>query len=167
MSEQQPQVEQTEVIAPGEIAAAVVAGEQAGSTESVESPAKVMRIGSMVRQLLEEVKAAPLDERSRERMAEIFGTSVDALASALSPDLQTELRHLAPPFEDGTIPTEAELRVAHAQLVGWLEGLFHGIQATLFAQQLAARQQLEQIRGQLPPGASPDSPGRDRAGTYL
>jgi hypothetical protein len=125
-----------------------------------------MRIGSMVKQLLDEVRAAPLDERSRERMAEIYGTSVEALASALSPDLQAELRDLAPPFKDGEIPTEAELRVAQAQLVGWLEGLFHGIQATLFAQQLAARQQLEQMRGQLPPGARPDIP-RDRPGTYL
>jgi len=167
MTDQAPQSEQPEVIAAGDVAAAMAAGEDGAGAESVESPAKVMRIGSMVRQLLEEVKAAPLDERSRERMAEIYGTSVEALASALSPDLQQELRNLAPPFEDGEIPTEAELRVAHAQLVGWLEGLFHGIQATLFAQQLAARQQLEQIRGQLPTGAQPDIPGRDRAGQYL
>jgi hypothetical protein len=168
MTDQHPQSEQPEVIAAGDVAAAMAAGEDGSGAESVESPAKVMRIGSMVRQLLEEVKAAPLDERSRERMAEIYGTSVEALASALSPDLQKELRNLAPPFEDGEIPTEAELRVAHAQLVGWLEGLFHGIQATLFAQQLAARQQLEQMRGQLPPGAQPpEMPGRDRSGQYL
>ena len=114
-----------------------------------------MRIGSMVKQLLEEVRTAPLDEPSRERLAEIYERSIVELSEALSPDLQDELRMLALPFNDGEIPTEGELRVAKAQLVGWLEGLFHGIQATLFAQQLAARQQLEQMR-QLPrrPGAA-------------
>jgi hypothetical protein len=141
--------------------------------EAVQSPAKVMRIGSMVKQLLDEVRAAPLDERSRERLAAIYQQSVDELADALSPDLQDELRSLATPFHDEEVPSDAELRIAQAQLVGWLEGLFHGIQATLFAQQLAARQQLEQIRGQLPPGAppGPQVPGQpgtgDRPGTYL
>ena len=115
------------------------------------SPAKVMRIGSMVKMLLEEVRTAPLDEPSRERLAEIYERSIVELSEALSPDLQHELKMLTLPFRDGEIPTEGEIRVAKAQLVGWLEGLFHGIQATLFAQQLAARQQLEQIR-QLPPG---------------
>ena len=140
------------------------------------SPAKVMRIGSMVKMLLEEVRAAPLDEPSRERLAEIYERSVAELSEALSPDLQHELKMLALPFRDGEIPTEGEIRVAKAQLVGWLEGLFHGIQATLFAQQLAARQQLEQIR-QLPPGAQPGPgmpgsagqqfPPQERPGTYL
>ena len=144
--------------------------------DAVTSPAKVMRIGSMVKMLLEEVRAAPLDEPSRERLAEIYERSVAELSEALSPDLQHELKMLALPFRDGEIPTEGEIRVAKAQLVGWLEGLFHGIQATLFAQQLAARQQLEQIR-QLPPGAmpgqvgAPDQPGQppmsERPGTYL
>jgi hypothetical protein len=142
--------------------------------EAVTSPAKVMRIGSMVKALLEEVRAAPMDEASRERLAEIYERSIVELAEALSPDLQDELRTLALPFNhDGSVPTEGEIRVAKAQLVGWLEGLFHGIQATLFAQQLAARQQLEQMR-QLPPGApvpgmqgQPQSPHDDRAGTYL
>ena len=110
-----------------------------------------MRIGSMVKMLLEEVRTAPLDEPSRERLAEIYERSIAELSEALSPDLQHELKMLTLPFRDGEIPTEGEIRVAKAQLVGWLEGLFHGIQATLFAQQLAARQQLEQIR-QLPPG---------------
>jgi Bacterial proteasome activator len=160
MSDQTPPVEQVELLGPGERV------QQEDGTELIESPAKVMRIGSMVKQLLDEVRAAPLDERSRERMAEIYKTSVEGLATALSPDLQSELRDLAPPFKDGEIPSEAQLRVAQAQLVGWLEGLFHGIQATLFAQQMAARQQLEQMRGQLPPGARPDAP-RDRPGTYL
>ncbi len=161
--------EQPEVLAPGEMPVPVPppgAGEP--DREAIESPAKVMRIGSMVKQLLDEVRAAPLDERSRERLAEIYGASVQALAGTLSPDLQAELRELVPPFADGEVPSEAELRVAQAQLVGWLEGLFHGIQATLFAQQLAARQQLEQMRGQLMPGQPvPPEGGRDRPGTYL
>ncbi len=136
---------------------------------AVTEPAKVMRIGSMVKQLLEEVRQAPLDDRSRERMAEIYERSVTELAGALSPDLQEELRGLALPFDGSQPPSDAELRVAQAQLVGWLEGLFHGIQATLFAQQLAARQQLEQMR-QLPPGSVPgQQPGQmpERPGTYL
>ena len=120
----------------------------------MSAPAKVMRIGSMVKQLLEEVRAAPLDDASRERLAEIYERSIVELSEALSPDLQDELRNLALPFNEGVIPSDAELRIAKAQLVGWLEGLFHGIQATLFAQQLAARQQLEQMR-QLPPGVPP------------
>jgi len=166
-------VEQPEVIAPGGMAVAANEDPAAAEIESIESPAKVMRVGSMVKQLLDEVRAAPLDEASRERMAEIYHTSVDMLADALSPDLQKELRELATPFDEGTVPTEAELRVAQAQLVGWLEGLFHGIQATLFAQQLAARQQLEQMRGQLMPGQVPGQPPpgpdqmRERPGTYL
>lgn len=139
--------------------------------ETVSEPAKVMRIGSMVKQLLEEVRGSALDEPSRERLAEIYERSVVELTEAFSPDLQDELRNLALPFRDGEVPSESELRIAKAQLVGWLEGLFHGIQATLFAQQLAARQQLEQMR-QLPPGApggqemGPQQPP-DRPGTYL
>jgi Bacterial proteasome activator len=145
-------------------------------TESVTSPAKVMRIGSMVKALLEEVRTAPLDEQSRERLAEIYDRSIVELSEALSPDLADELRMLALPFNTGEIPTEGEIRVAKAQLVGWLEGLFHGIQATLFAQQLAARQQLEQMRqlpgGPVPPGGFVPGPrpvgGPDeRTGTYL
>ena len=132
--------------------------------ETVTEPAKVMRIGSMIKQLLDEVHASTLDSPSRERLAEIYERSIVELAEALSPDLATELRSLTLPFRDGEVPTEAEIRVAKAQLVGWLEGLFHGIQATLFAQQLAARQQLEQMRqlpSNVPPGAG------DRPGTYL
>jgi hypothetical protein len=140
-------------------------------TNAVTEPAKVMRIGSMVKQLLEEVRHSPLDDASRERLAEIYDRSVTELSDALSPDLQQELRMLALPFNDDAVPTDCELRIAQAQLVGWLEGLFHGIQATLFAQQLAARQQLEQMR-QLPPGVGqmPGADGRrlqDPGGTYL
>src|ERR1700733_13111978 len=111
-------------------------------TEMVEHPAKVMRIGSMIRQLLEEVKSAPLDEKSRARLKEIHQNSIKELEDGLAPELVDELERLSLPFEDAT-PSEAELRVAQAQLVGWLEGLFHGIQTTLFAQQMAARAQLE------------------------
>jgi hypothetical protein len=158
----------------GEIVSSVEARpEENQHGDAVTSPAKVMRIGSMVKALLEEVRTAPLDEPSRERLAEIYERSVVELAEALSPDLQEELRSLALPFNDGEIPSEGEIRVAKAQLVGWLEGLFHGIQATLFAQQLAARQQLEQMR-QLPGGAMAGPPtGQQQAapdqgvGTYL
>jgi hypothetical protein len=136
-------------------------------TESVAQPAKVMRIGSMIRQLLEEVRQAPLDEKSRTRLREIYETSVRELAEGLSPDLQEELAQLALPFTD-VAPSESELRIAQASLVGWLEGLFHGIQATLFAQQMAARQQLEQMQQQrgLPSGM-PGANQADRSGTYL
>src|SRR6201985_636537 len=113
-------------------------------TELVEQPAKVMRIGSMIRQLLDEVKSAPLDEQSRARLKEIHQNSIKELEDGLAPELVEELKRLSLPFGDAT-PSEAELRVAQAQLVGWLEGLFHGIQTTLFAQQMAARAQLEQM----------------------
>jgi hypothetical protein len=123
-------------------------------TEMVEQPAKVMRIGSMIRQLLEEVKSAPLDEQSRARLKAIHQNSIKELEDGLAPELVDELERLSLPFGDAT-PSEAELRVAQAQLVGWLEGLFHGIQTTLFAQQMAARAQLEQMRRALPPGLMP------------
>ncbi len=124
-------------------------------TEMVEQPAKVMRIGSMIRQLLEEVRAAPLDEKSRARLKEIHASSIKELEDGLAPELVDELERLSLPFADDELPSEAELRVAQAQLVGWLEGLFHGIQTTLFAQQMAARAQLEQMRRALPPGMIP------------
>jgi Protein of unknown function (DUF2587) len=121
-------------------------------TEMVEQPAKVMRVGSMIRQLLEEVRAAPLDEKSRARLKEIHTSSIKELEDGLAPELVDELERLSLPFAEDEVPSEAELRVAQAQLVGWLEGLFHGIQTTLFAQQMAARAQLEQMRRALPPG---------------
>ncbi|MEV0274965.1 bacterial proteasome activator family protein [Streptomyces sp. NPDC050610] len=144
-------------------------------TEMVEQPAKVMRIGSMIKQLLEEVRAAPLDEASRARLKDIHASSVKELEDGLAPELVEELERLSLPFTEDTIPTEAELRIAQAQLVGWLEGLFHGIQTALFAQQMAARAQLEQMRRALPPGVSlgeeeeggiPHSGGA-RSGPYL
>jgi len=124
-------------------------------TDLVEQPAKVMRIGSMIRQLLEEVKAAPLDEASRQRLKEIHESSIKELEQGLAPELVEELERLALPFTNET-PSEAELRIAQAQLVGWLEGLFHGIQTAIYAQQVAARAQLEQMRRALPPGMIPD-----------
>jgi hypothetical protein len=123
--------------------------------EMVEQPAKVMRIGSMIRQLLEEVRAAPLDEKSRARLREIHQNSIKELEDGLAPELVDELERLSLPFVEDEVPSEAELRIAQAQLVGWLEGLFHGIQTTLFAQQMAARAQLEQMRRALPPGMPP------------
>jgi len=133
-------------------------GKERSVTEMVEQPAKVMRIGSMIRQLLEEVRAAPLDEASRKRLREIHHSSIKELEDGLAPELIEELERLSLPFapDQEDPPSEAELRVAQAQLVGWLEGLFHGIQTTLFAQQMAARAQLEQMRRALPPGATPD-----------
>ena len=139
-------------------------------TESVASPAKVLRIGSMTKELLEEVRRAPLDDAGRTRLREIYETSVRELAEGLSGDLRAELARLSSPFSADT-PSDAELRVAQAQLVGWLEGLFHGIQAAIFSQQMAAQAQLQQMRRPgLPPGMVPP-PGDDNAaarpGTYL
>jgi hypothetical protein len=122
-------------------------------TDLVEQPAKVMRIGTMIKQLLEEVRAAPLDDASRNRLREIHRTSIRELEDGLAPELRDELERLTLPFTDDAVPSDAELRIAQAQLVGWLEGLFHGIQTALFAQQMAARQTLEQMR-QLPPGTA-------------
>ena len=148
-------------------------GDERSSGESVTEPGKVMRIGSMIKQLLEEVRSVDLDEASRERLAEVYERSVAELCEALSADLQEELRGLALPFDHEEVPSEAELRVAKAQLVGWLEGLFHGIQASLMAQQFAAQQQLQQMR-ELPGQAGPQgAPGQGRpaqppqTGTYL
>ena len=140
------------------------------SGETVEHPAKVMRIGSMIRQLLEEVRQAPLDDASRIRLREIYDTSLRELQEGLSPELSAELSRMAPPFLAERVPTDAELRVAQAQLVGWLEGLFHGIQATLFAQQMAQRAHLEEAhRRGLPSGRASDGDKEDNPmpGTYL
>ena len=134
-------------------------------TESIEQPAKLLRIGSMVKQLLEEVRQAPLDEASRGRLKEIYEQSIRELADGLSPDLVAELDRISIPFDSDT-PSDAELRIAHAQLVGWLEGLFHGIQATLVAQQVAARAQLDEMRQRSLPQGAP-APDVGRPGTYL
>jgi hypothetical protein len=138
--------------------------------DMVEQPAKVMRIGTMIKQLLEEVRAAPLDDASRSRLREIHKRSIAELEDGLAPELRDELERLSLPFTEGHTPSDAELRIAQAQLVGWLEGLFHGIQTALFAQQMAARVQLEQMRRGLPPGSggdAPDGPGIRGTGQYL
>jgi hypothetical protein len=164
--------------------AETVQGEPEGDDPArlVEQPAKVMRIGSMIKQLLDEVRAAPLDEASRQRLTEIHRRSITELEDGLAPELREELERLSLPFSEGATPSDAELRVAHAQLVGWLEGLFHGIQAALVAQQMAARLQLEQMRSGRPAlpvgpggmpglgGQPPTPPGGDgssRTGQYL
>ncbi len=147
-----------EVLSPGE-------GEQKPeeeSTDYISQPAKVMRIGSMVKSLLDEARSAPLDEAGRTRLREIYEISVSELSGALSPDLREELSRMAMPF-GSDVPSESELRIAQAQLVGWLEGLFHGIQASLFAQQAAAAAQLEKMRARSLPRGAPEP----RAGTDL
>ncbi len=148
------------------------AGDSERLTGLVEQPAKVMRIGRMVQQLLEEVKAAPVDEAGRKRLATVLHTSIKELKDGLAPELDEELDRLIQPFDEST-PTESELRIAQAQLVGWLEGLFHGIQTAIYAQQMAARSQLEQMRRALPPGMhhpgeqDDEGQGPGQGGMYL
>jgi hypothetical protein len=137
----------------------------------VEEPAKVMRIGTMIKQLLEEVRAAPLDEASRNRLRDIHAASIRDLEDGLSPELREELERITLPFSEGETPSDSELRIAQAQLVGWLEGVFHGIQTALFAQQMAARAQLEEMRRRALPsgqGSAPSQPDfRPGGGQYL
>ncbi|HLJ99787.1 MAG TPA: bacterial proteasome activator family protein [Streptosporangiaceae bacterium] len=174
MSDESTERPQVLVLGPDGVAVAGQPEDENGErerpvTEMVEQPAKVMRIGSMIRQLLEEVRAAPLDEQSRARLKKIHTSSIKELEDGLAPELVEELERLSLPFTEA-VPSEAELRVAQAQLVGWLEGLFHGIQTTLFAQQMAARAQLEQMRRALPPGMLPPpdaEPQRPASGPYL
>ncbi|GAA4704037.1 bacterial proteasome activator family protein [Nocardioides conyzicola] len=143
-------------------------GDGNGITDLVEQPAKVMRIGGMIRQLLEEVRSAPLDDASRIRLKEIHQASIKELEAGLAPELVEELERLSLPFTEEAVPSDAELRIAQAQLVGWLEGLFHGIQTAMYAQQMAARAQFEQMRRGLPPGSgqpAPGAPGPAEGGT--
>ncbi|HET7489116.1 MAG TPA: proteasome activator [Acidimicrobiales bacterium] len=152
--------------APVDEAIVLAAGEDGEPNETVEHPAKVMRIASMIKTLLEEVRQAPLDEPGRARLREIYKTSVEELATSMSSDLQDELARVTLPFAETETPTEPELRIAQAQLVGWLDGLFHGIQATVFAQQMAARAQIDDRRG-LPAGADRRMSGNLRPPGYL
>jgi hypothetical protein len=133
--------------------------QQAEPQEAITQPAKLLRIASMVRELLEETRAATLDEPGRIRLRQIYERSLSELSDVLSGDLKDELSSLAPPMTG--VPSDAEIRVAQAQLVGWLEGLFHGIQAAMFAQQAAARAQFEELRRRGLPGA-PTPDGTDR-----
>ncbi len=162
-TERSPIPEQAEIVEPGD----GEGGESRG--DAIEQPAKVMRVGAMLRGLLEEVREAPLDERSRDRLREIYEISLQELGSSLSPDLREELQRLTEPFPETEVPTEGELRIAKAQLVGWMEGLIQGIQATLYAQQVLARRQLADMRGQLPALRPPDEDDgpTERPGTYL
>jgi hypothetical protein len=153
------------IVVPGPAGGAETTSQGDQSAETIEQPAKVLRIGSMIKQLLDEVRQAPMDDASRERLREIYDLSIRELAEGLSPDLRDELSRMTSPFDADAVPSESELRVAQAQLVGWLEGLFQGIQAALFAQQVAARAQLEEMRRRsLPAGAEDRQPA---AGTYL
>jgi hypothetical protein len=167
------ELESTDAVAPDEVLEAGRGGPPGGgdgsgdgadkkSGESVNEPARVLRIGSMVKTLLDEVRAAPLDDKSRGRLRDIYEQSIRELSEGLSPDLVAELQSLAPPFDSDT-PSDAELRIAQAQLVGWLEGLFQGIQATLMSQQMAARAQLDEIRQRGLPSAGETG----RTGAYL
>ena len=178
MSEEPEQPEQQQVVvvgADGQPVGSVTVGadgsvepsKQQSPADMIEQPAKVMRIGSMVKQLLEEVRTAPLDDASRLRLREVHHKSVEELSDGLAPELREELERLTLPFTEDGVPSDAELRIAQAQLVGWLEGLFHGIQTALFAQQMAARVQLEQMRGRvaLPPGTVPQPPAGPGGGT--
>ena len=161
-----------EVLAPE-----VVTGADSGTgdeiNETIDHPAKVMRIGTMLKQLLAEVRSTDLDEASRQRLREIYETSVSEVGAALSPDLREELTRLASPFDQAEPPSAVELQIAKAQLVGWLEGLIQGMKAMLLAQQMSAHQQLQSMRGELPPGADPYQRGESgsdlgsRHGTYL
>lgn len=135
------------------------------AAEVIGEPAKVMRIGTMIKQLLEEVRAAPLDDASRVRLKEIHSASIKELEEGLTPELRDELERLSLPFSDDSVPSDAELRIAQAQLVGWLEGVFHGLQTALVAQQMAARVQLEQMRRGLPAGSQPGEGTHPGGGT--
>lgn len=157
-----------EAVVPEIIDAAAEEQAQAGGLETITEPAKLLRIASMVRELLQETRQATLDEAGRKRLAEVYQRSVNELGESISGDLKEELSELAPPLEK--VPSESEIRIAQAQLVGWLEGLFHGIQAAMFAQQAAARAQFEELRRRgLPGGPPPDTQpdGQQRSGPYL
>ena len=181
MSEQTPQQEHVIVVGPdGQPVGTIpvlppgddeVPGEDTVA-ELLNQPAKVMRIGSMIKQLLEEVRSAPLDEAGRRRLREIHERSIKELEAGLAPELIDELERVSLPFSDDSVPSEAELRIAQAQLVGWLEGLFHGIQTALFAQQMAARAQLDEMRRHAaleaaPQGFGPNEPRAGQSGPYL
>ena len=170
-TDSEPPAETPEVLAPEVVGVTGAADDEIN--ETIDHPAKVMRIGTMLKQLLAEVRSTDLDEASRQRLREIYETSVSEVGSALSPDLREELTRLASPFEQVEPPSAMELQIAKAQLVGWLEGLIQGMKAMLLAQQMSAHQQLQSMRGELPPGVDPyqrAQPAPDagsRHGTYL
>ncbi len=141
--------------------------EEGADRETVSQPSKLIRIATMVKSMLEEVRQASLDDAGRQRLMKIHERSLAELSAVLSDDLKEELGEVMLPFDEGT-PSDSELRIAQAQLVGWLEGLFHGIQATMMTQQMMAQQQLEQMRSRaLPPGQRPQGPGMTNPTGYL
>lgn len=159
-AESGPQRSQIVIVGPdGQPIATADDANEPAVADLVEQPAKVMRVGSMIKQLLEEVRSAPLDDAARIRLRQIHQRSIVELESGLAPELVAELERLSLPFTDADTPSDAELRIAQAQLVGWLEGLFHGIQTALFAQQMAARAQLEQMRRAAIPAEPEPHPG--------
>jgi hypothetical protein len=166
---EQPEQKTVVVVGPDGTPIGTASDRDDDPSRLIEQPAKVMRIGTMIKQLLEEVRAAPIGESGRARLLEIHRKSIVELEDGLAPELRAELERISTEFTDGTTPTEDELRIAQAQLVGWLEGLFHGIQAALVAQQMAARMQLEQMRGRpaLPPGLGSAGPDGKSPGQYL
>ena len=166
-SPEQPALQAVPVI-PGDQPAPQQGSEEGQQNDAITEPGKLLRIASMVRELLEETRGAPLDERGRTRLRQIYERSVDELRDVLPDELERELQEFVLPLEG--VPTESEMRVAQAQLVGWLEGLFHGIQAALFSQQMAARAQFEELRRRGLPGSTDDQqgPGTDQSrGQYL
>ena len=170
MSDEQPEAPEAPETTDAQAVPAVPVETEGGpKPESVAEPAKLLRIASMVRELLEETRQASMDEAGRKRLASIYSRSLGELGEAISPDLREELEQLAPPMEG--VPSESELRIAQAQLVGWLEGLFHGIQAAMFAQQAAARAQFEELRrrGLMAQNPQPgeQQPPAQRSGQYL
>ena len=147
--EPEPQIEEAV-----EVAAALSPGAPQAQTETISEPAKLLRIVSMVRELLEETRQTSIDERGRTHLRQIYERSLGELKDVLSPDLQQELEALSIPMEG--VPSESEIRVAQAQLVGWLEGLFHGIQAAMWTQQMAARAQFDEMRRRGLPAGDPE-----------
>lgn len=118
--------------------------EPAEEQPPVSEPTKLIRIASMTRAVLEELRTTPLDAAAAERVVAIHRASLGELRDVLSDELKEEFDDIFAPFEGE--PTDASLRIAHAQLVGWLEGLFHGIQATIATQQMLASSQLAQMQ---------------------
>ena len=153
-----------ETLKPDEVEQSGAEVEAPENDDDVTQPTKLIRIASMTRAMLDEARQAPLDEGGRERMAEVHARSVAELKDVLSPELQAEFAEIMVPLNSEGA-SEAELRVAQAQLIGWLEGLFHGIQASLWSQQMAAQTQLAEMQRRAL-GKSP-APSDDQSGLYL
>ncbi len=154
---------ETEAVTP-EVVQEPDANRDDPSPPHVTEPSKLLRIASMTRAMLEEVREAPLDDAGRSRLLSIYERSLEELKGVLSEDLRDELDAVFVPINEVS-PSEAELRIAQAQLVGWLEGLFHGIQASLISQQMAASAQLDSMRRRK--AIEAESGREDVSGLYL